>query len=69
MNNHRAWGDQYGGMSVDEIDDYLHPTGHNAEQARQKMIDRQKQRQQLTPSKALRDEATPAADNDKYREG
>lgn len=49
----RFTGDSYGGMSIDELDDYLHPEGHDAEAARRRMIQNQNRRSEATPSKSL----------------
>ena len=58
----RFFGDEFGGMSVDEMDDFLHPEGHDAEAARRRMINNQNRRTGATPSKALQ-QSTEEANN------
>lgn len=65
----RFTGDSYGGMSLDELDEYLHPQGHDAASARKRMIKNQSKKRDLTPSKALKTPEPKPAENEKWRHG
>ena len=67
----RFTGDSYGGMSLNELDKYLHPHGHDSASARKRMIKNQSKKPDLTPNKALKTPVAPADSekNRKWRKG